>query len=76
MSRGFSKNAMLAVAAGLATAVGGTIGQTRAELPMFTPATSRGKGKGKRPHRSVGTRAYQRAALKKRNQQRHRKACR
>lgn len=50
--------------------------QEDAGPPLFTPTSSRGKGKGKRPSRSVGTRMYQRAALKKRNQARHRKACR
>lgn len=35
-------------------------------LAGIGPYVSRGKG-GKRPHRSVGTKAFQRAALKKRN---------
>lgn len=65
--------------AGIGAAMGGAaqaIKSVGEELPVFTPAVSRGKGKGKRPYRSVGTRAYQRAALKRRNQQRHRKASR
>lgn len=41
-----------------------------AQIPAYV---SRGKG-GKRPHRSVGTKAYQRAACKARNVQRNRKA--
>ena len=39
--------------------------QMRQALDGVAPYKSRGKG-GKRPHRSVGTKAYQRMALKKR----------
>lgn len=47
--------------------------QQQAALAALGPYVSRGKG-GKRPHRSVGTKACQRAACKARNVQRNRKA--
>ncbi len=41
-------------------------GAQQSTLASIGPYESRGKG-GKRPHRSVGTKAFQRAALKRRN---------
>lgn len=48
-------------------------GTQAAALNGLGPYESRGKG-GKRPRRSVGTKAHQRAALKARNRQRSRHA--
>lgn len=43
-------------------------GQRQGALAEIGPYVSRGKGGGKRPFRRVGTKANQRAALKRRNQ--------
>lgn len=46
-----------------------------AALNQLGPYEGRGKGRTRR-HDNGGTRAHQRAATKRRNVQRHRKACR
>lgn len=53
--------------AAIAAAMAMPTSQQQAQLAAIGPYESRGKG-GKRPHRSVGTKAFQRAALKRRNQ--------
>lgn len=55
-----------ALAAALQLISGMALAQQQAALAALPPYKSRGKG-GKRPHRSVGTKACQRAALKARN---------
>lgn len=74
------KSLIGALAMGLAAASGMAVGGGRIQavteaMPREMPSPSRGKGKS-RSHDGGGTRAYQRAALKKRNQAKHRKACR
>lgn len=58
--------AISAMAAIAAAAMSLPNGQQQAQLAAIGPYESRGKG-GKRPHRSVGTKVFQRAALKRRN---------
>lgn len=57
----------VAMMALVAKAMALSLGQRQGALAEIGPYVSRGKG-GKRPFRRVGTKANQRAALKRRNQ--------
>jgi len=61
---------MMAVIAAIMTT---TISQSERQAKLYALGDykSRGKG-GKRPHRSVGTAAFKRAAMKERNRRAHR----
>lgn len=56
----------LAIFAAIAAAMRNPMAAPREQLASIPVYESHGKG-GKKPHRSVGTKAYQRAALKRRN---------
>lgn len=62
-----------ALMAAIQLIAGMALPQQHAALAALPAYESRGKG-GKRPRRSVGTKAFQRAASKARNVQRNRKA--
>lgn len=63
---------LAALAASLSIASGVDAQAMSGPVPRLRPSSaSRGKG-GKRAHRSVGTKAYQRKALKARNVRRNR----
>ena len=66
-----AKSMMSAIAAVLAA--GFNTAEQRAKLVALGQYESHGKG-GKHPHRSVGTAAHKRAALKARNVARNRRA--
>lgn len=62
--KGAPFNRALAIFAAIAAAMRNPMAAPQlADMPIYK---SHGKG-GKKPHRSVGTKAYQRAALKRRN---------
>ena len=72
----FARARMLVAAIGaIVAAAGGNAIAAQAQLANLAPYEGRGKGKTKR-HDRGGTASAQRAAQKRRNQQRHRKACR
>lgn len=63
--------AMVAAVAAVIARTGTNYAAQRAQLDALGPYQSRGKG-GKHPHRSVGTKAHQRAAKKARSVRRNR----
>lgn len=77
MGRPFARAAqMFAVIAAAVQLYGvGTVALAQAVISDIPEYRSRGKGKARR-HDNGGTRAFQRAATKRRNVARHRKACR
>lgn len=66
---------MMSAIAAVMVAAAGNFALQQSALAALGPYKGRGKGKTQH-HDRGGTRAYQRAALKKRNRAAHRKACR
>lgn len=67
---------MMAGMGAAATQVMATANAPKELKPPKTAEPSRTVGSSRNGGQRMGNRVYQRAALKKRNQQRHRKACR